>query len=184
MFSNICASCKDRVLEKMRMGVSIGNTAWRDGKKLVVADGSQLSDQCVKCNLPAEGRRMKRKFLWHPPLVYLAFLVNVLLYIILALCFRKTVKAEIGVCPGCRGRRVRDLFVGWLAIIGGLVVGFTGLANRASWGWAGPVLFLFGICWLIGRTQLLLPSRIKDGRAWLRGCHKDYLARLPEWTEL
>ena len=184
MGSDVCVGCKDRVLDKMRMGLPIGGTAWRDGKKLVVADGSQLPDQCVKCNLPAEGGRMKRKVYWHPPLVYAALLVNILLYGILAMCFRKTVKMEIGVCPACRARRIRDLIIGWLALLGGIAVGAAGLAYGKPWGWAGPVLFLAGALWLILRTQVLLASRIQEKRAWLRGCHKDYLAKLPEWTGL
>lgn len=183
MGSNICVGCKDRALDKMRMGMPLGSTAWRDGKKLVIANNSQLSDNCVKCSLPAAGGRMKRKYTWHPPLIYVAFILNILLYIILALCFQKTLKAEIGVCRGCRIRRRWDLLIGWVAFIGGIAVGLAGLMNEKQWGWAGPALFLFGLFWLIGRTQMLTASRIREGHAWLRGCHKDYLAKLPEWVD-
>lgn len=185
--NQVCVSCKDRAIDKLRMRVPLGGIAWRDGKNMVVVDGAQLPDQCIKCSLPAGGGRMKRKIYWHPPLVYIVLLFNILIYAIVALCVRKSVKTDVGFCGTCRSRRRLDLLIGWLSLLGGIAVGIAvgiaGAVNEQYWGLAGLALFLFGVIWLIVRTQVLLPARIKDGRAWIKGCHKDYLARLPQWTE-
>jgi len=48
---------------------------WRDNKTLVMTKDALLPDQCVKCNAPAHGFKLKRKLTWHHPALYLIILV-------------------------------------------------------------------------------------------------------------
>lgn len=178
----ICAGCKDRALEKLRSGLPLGGVAWQDGKWLVACQSAVMADSCTKCGQPAGGERMRRKFYWHHPLIYLALLANVLIYVLVALCVRKAVTVELGFCGNCKRRRWLHIAVAWVLVLAGIAVGFAGLAQEALWGFAGVGLFLAGIIWGAVFGPPLRPHRIKDGYAWLGGAHADYLARLPKWT--
>ena len=92
---------------------------WRDGDALVLSRGAvaALPDRCVRCNAPAQGFKLKRTVYWHPPALYLLIVVSALIYVVVALIVRKSVKIELGLCPTHRRRRwlgVALLFAGVL----------------------------------------------------------------------
>ena len=101
---------------------------WQDGNLLVLRKEAILPDRCIKCNLPANDYRLKRKLAWHPQVWYLTLLISPLLYIIVALCVRHTAKIEVGLCERHRTRRSRAITYAWLAILGGITLIFVGSA--------------------------------------------------------
>jgi hypothetical protein len=58
------------------------DSAWRDGKTLVVRKGVILPDRCIKCNAPAEGAFQKQNLSWHSPVLYLLLLAGLVPYAI------------------------------------------------------------------------------------------------------
>jgi hypothetical protein len=42
---------------------------WREGKTLVMWKEAVLPDRCIRCNAPANGRRLIRKLNWHEPAI-------------------------------------------------------------------------------------------------------------------
>ena len=84
---------------------------------LVLHKQAPLPDICLKSNLPAT-RRLKRNLQWHHPAVYLALLVNLIVYVVVAMIVQKRATLFIwGLL----------LFLGGL--IGGAVVGIAGLLS-------------------------------------------------------
>ncbi len=182
MGHSVCAGCKDRAVEKYRLGMPLGSTAWRDGNQLVIVNQSSLPDVCVRCGEPAAGSRLKRTFYWHHPAFYALILFNLIVFVIVAMCVRQKLVCEIGVCRTCRSKRVNQLLLGWGFFFGGIVVGVAGIANEAAWGFAGLFMLLFGLVWVAIKTPWLKPKKIeKDGYGWFAGASPRFLESLNEW---
>lgn len=62
---------------------------WREGDVLVCTPGANLPPRCIKCNAPADMPSRRYIFHWHHPVIYLALLMGVLPYVILAIVLRK-----------------------------------------------------------------------------------------------
>ena len=69
----------------------------------------EFPDRCVICNCPAEGFRLKRTAYWHPGWVYLLILISIVIYAVVALIVRKSVRLEYGLCPKHKARRVTGI---------------------------------------------------------------------------
>jgi hypothetical protein len=156
---------------------------WRDGPLLMIRKGTELPDRCVKCNGTAGGYRLKRTLSWHPSYWFLLVLVSPLIYIIVALCVRKTAKVAVGLCERHRSARRRAIAVGWLLSLAGI-----GLIVLS--GYDIPFLNLAGIGVLVGgilfgiiRSQVLVPKRIDQNFVWLKKVSPEYLAALPRFGE-
>lgn len=66
---SICVGCKPKVIDKLQMGMRLGQGIWRNGKDLVVEHDRELPQRCVKCNAAAT-QCYKRKLIWTPPWVH------------------------------------------------------------------------------------------------------------------
>ena len=156
---------------------------WRDGNLLVILKGTDLPDRCLKCNAPAEGYRLKRTLSWHRPWWYLMILVNLFVYIIVAMCVRWTAKIKAPFCPRHRARRRNAILIGWLGALTGLgliVFGasYPGYAGAAA---IGGLIFLLSLLLGVIFSQYLVPKRIDANYIWLRKISPEFLADLPEW---
>ena len=160
----VCGGCKAVFFQKVREGVQIGGGGlWRYKKQLVSGLNPVLPNRCVKCNAPTETPQVKRNLMWHHPAVYLALLVNLIVYVIAALIARKRTTAMVSVCPEHRVKRRNANESGPLAIV-------------------GAVAFLFGLIYGIVKGRLIYAAKIDKERVWMGGCGKDFLAQFPEWT--
>jgi hypothetical protein len=156
--------------------------AWRDGNLLAMTKGFDLPDRCLKCNLPANGWRLKRDLSWHSPIWFVLVAVSPLIYIIVAMIVRKTGKAAIPLCPAHRRRRRNAILVGWLTALLGILVIFAGAAmtEHSEYGViGGALLLLFGVVYGVVRSQVAVPQRIDKRLIWLKKVHPDFLAELP-----
>ena len=77
-----------------------GGDCWRDGRQLVVRPGCTLPDRCIKCNEPAEHPLQSRRFYWHHPALYLLVLVDLLIYLVVAvIVVRRSTRRLAGNTP-------------------------------------------------------------------------------------
>ncbi len=180
---HICATCKPVYFQKLREGVNVGGAAiWRHKKNVVTALNPVLPMRCVKCNAPANPPQLKRTVYWHHPLVYLALVGRIILYVIVAMIVRKRSTVIFSVCPEHRAKRRNAIIVSWLLVVGGIAATIAGFANESGWiGGIGGVAFLGGVIYGIVKGRLVYATKIDKEHLWLGGCGKNFLAELPEW---
>lgn len=157
---------------------------WRDGNLLVCRKGTEFPDQCLKCNAPAEGYRLKKSLSWHNPL-WFVLAVSPLIYIIVALCVRHTAKIRAPLCPRHRSKRRWTIAIGWIGSLAGLGVIFLGApmpGQAGTFTTIGAVVFLVFLLYGIIGSNYLVPKRIDKNFAWLRKISPAFLAELPEWA--
>lgn len=188
----VCAACKPIVLQRLKEGaVAIQSGLWRDDKVLVVGLNEStvhrrqatLPDQCVQCNGPAHGYRLRRKLSWHPSGYYFLILLNLLIYAIIATIVSKKAKIDIGLCPEHRHKRRNGMLVAWAlfaaSIISFVVAGFTK---------SGEVIALGALCLLASpiygtmKCRIVSRKKIDAQHAWITGVCPEYLNSLPKWN--
>src|SRR4051812_44962371 len=81
---NPYAAPKTPLAPSSRKQMPVEEGLWADGKVLVMTKSAELPDLCIKCGAPAEGYRLKRNLMWHPPAWYLLILFNLIIYAIVA----------------------------------------------------------------------------------------------------
>jgi hypothetical protein len=139
-------------------------------------------DRCVKCNASAGGYQLKRKLSWHPPAYYFAILVNLLLYIVLALFVRKTAVIHVGLCPTHRRRRGRVIIACWTLFFASIAGCASGIGrDMPAMMLVAPVLVFAAIFTAIVGSQVVRPSKIDDRYVRLAGVHRSFLDTLPRW---
>ena len=181
----VCAACKPVFFQRVTEGAPppASMALWRSDRLLVMNKDATLPDRCVKCNAPANGKRLTRNLYWHSPYIYLLILLNLIIYVIVALIVRKKARVQIGLCDQHRTKRRLALSFGWLAGLGGLGLFIVSLAN--SWGLLALVgfgLLLAGL--IVGATgSMISAKRIDDRFVWVKGVCRPYLDSLPEWRE-
>lgn len=151
---------------------------WREGKTLVVRTDSALPERCVKCNAPAAQPMKARWVYWHHPGWYLLVLINVLLYVLVALIIRKRTKVALGLCPKHRLRRRIFLFIGWGGFLFGLAFLVAGLSESQAGPAVGILIILVAVVAGIAGSRVAYPSRITKEEARLNGCGGAFLDSL------
>src|SRR5688572_15920673 len=94
----VCSQCKPDAVRKLGSGMPIGRMWRKKGLLIVAVKDAVFPSRCVKCNELTGDERMRRKIHWHSPLLYVLFLLNVLIYLIVAICVRKRAELNIAVC--------------------------------------------------------------------------------------
>jgi uncharacterized membrane protein YhaH (DUF805 family) len=168
-----------------------GQGIWRDGKRLVVHKQAVLPPICVKTNEPSE-RTIKRKFYWHHPAVYLAILLNVLIYIVLALIIRKRHDLEVPLSEATAGKRRTRIVISWVLALGAVALFIASCAwmlqpgNQEVAGYGAIGLIAAAVILIIGSligsraSSILSPKRMTESATWFTGAHWEYLERLPQ----
>lgn len=158
----------------------------RDGKLLVVKRGheSQVpTGSCIKCGDPAV-KTVKKGYYWHHPLVFALLLVSPVIYIIVAVIVRKTMKIECGLCDRHARKRIHLILGGWGSFIASVALVVAAVSEVSDSGllWIGFAVLLISslvIAVLAGRS-VLLPKKITTEFGCLSGAGDEYLAQLPE----
>jgi len=156
---------------------------WQDGSRLVIRKGAELPDRCLKCNLPAEGYRLKRTLSWHRPGWFLLVLISPIIYIIVALCVRWTAKVSAPFCPRHRSMRRRAIALGWLGSLAGIGLVILGASSPDY-----AIVIVVGVCLFLGSlifgviaSQLVVPKKIDENFVWLKKVSPVFLATVPDW---
>ncbi|MGE5191571.1 MAG: hypothetical protein ACM3U2_03660 [Deltaproteobacteria bacterium] len=163
-----------------------GHGVWRDGNRLVMTKDAQLPFVCVKTNRPADAWLL-RKLYWHNAWIYLLILISIWAYVIVALIVRQSAKINVGLCRDQIIRRRWTIAGAWLAVVGGVVMIFVGVANsqpgNAAWvaSVAGLILVLAGAIAGATLARIVAPTRITKQYVWMKGIHPEFLASLPDF---
>jgi hypothetical protein len=181
----ICSNCQPVAVAKLREGIPLGGGPWREGKQVVVRRDAALPDRCVKC-CETSMKTIKKRLYWHSPFLYiLAF--SPLIYIIVALCVRKTMTVWIPLCATCSGRRMRNIWIAWgsfFVSVALCVFGGSTMSRNDTLGgilmFSGIGVFFFMLFWIIG-TRLIYPKKIDKTHGWIAKAGKSYLDSLPQW---
>lgn len=155
-------------------------SAWLEGKDLVIRQGApQLPASCIKCGRPAN-HRITSKLYWHSPWAYIAIVLNVLVYAIIALIVRKVITLEVPICDEHRAQRRRFLWLGGALLVAAVVIpvalatadktAFVPLAITAP-AIAAIVFFL--------KSRLMIPRYIDAEIAKVRGPCEAFLQQFP-----
>jgi hypothetical protein len=156
---------------------------WRYGAVLVMAPGASLPHRCVKCNEPADQPTAERKVYWHHPGIYALIILNLLIYLIVALIVRKQAIVSPGLCVQHKKRRRNALLVAWLGVVLGLASFVAAARDTSSDGpalaLAGILLILAGLLWGIIVGRVVYAKRIDRAYVRLKGCGVPFLESLP-----
>lgn len=159
------------------------NTIWRSGKNLVAPLDCTLPARCIKCNEPTSEEPIKRKLYWHSPAYYLALLLNVIVYVIIAMCVRKKATVQFYVCKKHRVARRNAILTSWGLVIVGFFITGVGISQNLGLAVLGGILFsLSGLIYGVIRSRYLFATKINLEHSWIGGCHADFVATFPEWT--
>ena len=191
----VSAEGKDTYYQCLREGVPFPmaegqSNARADRKRMVVPMANpKLPMRCVKTNEPVAAENFKHKKLyWCPPLLYLALLANIIIFIILYYIFRKKVKIDIPLSvAGKKIMRKHALNALGVAVLGlgvmivPLLMGKFGETMAAPMVILGILLVVFALLYGMRKGSTLRVTKLKDGKAWLIGAGKEFLASLPPY---
>lgn len=162
--------------------IQLDGDCWRDGAMLVVRAECKLPQRCIKCNAPAAAPIKHRRYYWHNPAWYLLILLNLLIYLLVAVAVRKNTRVSAGLCERHVRRRRIGLGVAWGGVFAGLGLMFYGAGIEQGWLIGVGVIALLGT--LIGgvaMARILVPSHIGPVYTRFKGCGSEFLATLPTY---
>lgn len=163
-------------------GTSSGQLVWRFEKIVIMARDGQLPERCVKCNEPADEPTKSRKVYWHHPGYYILLLINMILYVVVALIARKTAEVNPGLCARHKQRRATGIWLGWGSFVFGFIT--IGIAFGNQHPGLGLLLMLLMIGLIITSmfmSRIVYAKRIDDKYVQLKGCGAPFLDDLPEF---
>lgn len=154
-------------------------SVFRDGNLLIVPIGAELPPNCVKCGKPAAEVGKTHEVSWHSPWIYFA-LLNILIYIILALTLRKKMRVAFPLCE-IHARRYRQLR--WwgtaLIVFGPILTVWSAMSKGDELAlliWTGLLMAILGVGLLL--TKPLRPTKITGTYGSFKGSGPGFLATL------
>jgi len=163
---------------------------WRQGKLLVMGREAILPERCVKTNLPAEGRTLRRDLSYYPPWVAVLILLNILIFAAVAVIIQKRATIHIGLCEERIAKRWRTIVISWMIVICSVCLGVTSLLMIDYSELAIPMLLVSIFTCVVGglygvlASRIVTASKIDKTHIWLRGVCPEYLAELPDFPKM
>lgn len=172
--------------------VDLGEHCWRDGKIVVLRAGQDFPPRCVCCNATATPPARARRFSWHSPWLFLLILLNILIYLVVALLARRSVKLHPALCGAHAAARRRGrltgvaLFVlGMAVLLGGAWTNRPDLEHWRELQYGAGLLLILAALWMASRVPAnLTATRIDKREVRLRGAGEAFLASLPAYLGL
>ncbi len=120
----------------------------RDGQRLIIAAAMPgqtipLPPPCVKCGAPANGKPVDKNFSWHHPALYLLILAGVLVYAIVAVIVRKSVRLRVPLCAQHAQRRSLAITLAWVIPLVGIADAFILPRLGTDGGWVALITVVF-----------------------------------------
>ena len=156
-----------------------GTSCTRDGKLVIVMAGSDLPRRCIVCNAPAQLPIKTKKVYWHSQWIYLLFLINALLYVVVGVIARKSFKVSAGLCERHTAQRKRRVLLLLGYGLGASVVG--GILMNQEQELVAVCLFVVALVSLVGSAltaRRVYARKITKEYARLAGCKEPFLASL------
>ena len=152
----------------------------REGSAVVLAPDAELPPRCVRCNADAAEPIKERTLYWHTPWLYVLILFSPLIYLIVALIARKSVKLHPGLCTGHLVLRRKFILGSWIAALAGIALIVTGIGQSSgAASLAGIGLMLAGIIVGLVKARIVYATHIDERRIEIKGCSEPFLASLP-----
>ena len=164
---------------------SVDGAVRKDGQYLVVPDGYEMPDICVKTGeaLNGTGIRIVKRLAWIPPWAYLFFLLAVIAGLIAIFVTRKIGTVTFYISRGAEAERHKWHVRNWLLFAVCILTAVTASTIESIvLGLLSLGLFVATIALYFTRVQLPLPrpKKIADGAIWLRGIEEDVVNRILE----
>ena len=181
--------------------IALPADCWQEEKYLVIRDLGATPDRCVKCNAPADGFWVRKKFSSQSSGagvrggsdIFSAILALIGLFIfMIEFAARKSVHVRIALCKSHRERRRRQSCVAIGVMLLGFAIGAGGMTiiikqphSTNPDGWVGIPIFLVGVVVFIGGIiwaslvrQVLGYHAVRDQKVWLKWAGKPFLDSL------
>jgi hypothetical protein len=147
-----------------------------------------LPPPCVRCGAPADGKPVEKTFSWHHPAVYLAILAGLLIYVVLAVVIRKSIKVRVPLCARHAQRRSLAVTLAWVLPLAGIadaiILSQFDSVNGGIVALITIALVLAGlIIWAVAGNPIR-PSFIDQNRGEFTGFCDVYLQQFPEGIQL
>jgi hypothetical protein len=153
---------------------------WREGDVVVIEKGAVLPDRCVSCGAPSGSSRLRQRYYWHHPALYILAFGALLVYAIVASIVRKSATLEVGLCPDHQARRRRAIAIGWgFGLVGLLGFGVSLSADLPALIALALSLMLAGLLWGMRGAAPLRAAHIDDTFVRLKGAGPGFLRGLP-----
>jgi hypothetical protein len=104
---------------------------------------------CVKCGQPATDKPIVKRFSWHQPAYFLLILVGLLIYVIVALIVRKTIRVGVPLCAQHAQRRSLWLTLAWVLPVIGIADAFVLPRFNVDPGWIVSLVVMFVLAGLV-----------------------------------
>jgi len=159
----------------------------RDGNRLIVPNPPRnqvvpLPPPCVKCGTPANGKPVNKTFSWHHPALYLLVLAGVLVYLLVAVIVRKSMRMSVPLCARHAQRRSTAVTLSWVIPLVGVADAFI----LPRFGIDGGVVALITIVLVVTGIVIwaivdypIRPKSIDQYRGIFTGCAEAYLQQFP-----
>jgi hypothetical protein len=159
----------------------------RDGNRLIVpvitlGQIAHLPPPCVKCGAPANGKPVNKTFSWHHPALYLLLLAGVLIYLLVAVIVRKSMRMSVPLCARHAQRRSTAVTLAWVIPLVGVADAFI----LPRFGMDGGVVALITVALVLTGIVIwaivdypIRPKSIDQSRGVFTGCAEAYLQQFP-----
>lgn len=161
---------------------------WRDGRHVVLRRGGDLPHRCLRCNRPGLPRARGSTYSWHSPWLFVLIPLNIIVFAVVALLVRRSVKLHPVLCDSHRRELRRDWILCLALLAAGLLLLAAGLPGSGPGSPAGagalvvaPVLLLLAIVVAAWKLGQLTVTRIDRHWVRLRGAGQPFLDSLPPW---
>lgn len=151
----------------------------RDGKYLILPNGSDLPARCIKCNAPVEHDTKRITLYWHTPWLYLLVLLNILIYIVVGLIARRTHAVTPYLCEDHRRQRRIRMTIGLGFCFSSLALIFVAAQFQLDvlfgLGFLGAFVSLLATIFM---TRRLYANKITKEYVRIGGCGEAFLASI------
>lgn len=152
-----------------------------DGNVLVVPINRPFPPVCIRTGATQDliARPLRCSLSWHTPAIYLAILLNILIYVILALIFRKTSVHAIYLSRTARASQVKWHLANWGLFLGSWVL--FGAAISQESGATGLSAFAMVVACVViyfKKVRLLHAAHIDKTHARIRGIPPEVMAQI------
>jgi cell division protein FtsX len=145
-----------------------------------------LPPRCVRCGAAADGKAVEREFSWHHPAFYLLILPGILIYAIVAMIVRNTMRVRVPFCAHHARRRSIAVTLAWVLPLVGISDAFVLPRFNLEDGWVAVIaggFFLSGILIWAVVSNPIKPRFIDESRGEFSGFCEAYLQQFAQ-TEM
>ena len=159
----------------------------RQGSKLIIAaplprQAAILPPLCVKCGAPADGKPVDKTYYWHHPALYV-LLLSPIIYAIVALIVRKTMRVYVQLCAVHAKRRSTAVTLSWVLPLVGVADIFVLASLKVDGGLIAlisTVLILTGLVVWAVVSYPIRPAMIDATRGEFTGACAAFLEHIPQ----